>query len=205
MTERTVIHVVDRDTRTCAQAARAAFELGHHAEVYADPAELCERCPKHGIVLVRDDFPDTGFGYIHALFEQWDVWLPVVAMDENPPISRVVSAIKAGALDYLPLPIGARGLAETLERVAGEANLQLQATKTVIEARKRIDRLSTREREVLDWLAAGSTNKSIARELQISPRTVEIHRANMMTKLGASHAADVIRMRLDARLGRAAS
>jgi len=70
----------------------------------------------------------------------------------------------------------------------------------MIEARSRIENLSTREREVLDWLAQGSSNKAIARELQISPRTVEIHRANMMSKLGASHAADAVRLRLEAEL-----
>jgi DNA-binding CsgD family transcriptional regulator len=68
----------------------------------------------------------------------------------------------------------------------------------MIEARGRIENLSAREREVLDWLAQGSSNKAIARELQISPRTVEIHRANMMAKLGASHAADAVRLRIEA-------
>jgi DNA-binding CsgD family transcriptional regulator len=57
-----------------------------------------------------------------------------------------------------------------------------------------------REREVLDWLAEGSSNKAIARELDISPRTVEIHRANMMTKLGARHAAEAVRLKLEAKL-----
>jgi FixJ family two-component response regulator len=70
----------------------------------------------------------------------------------------------------------------------------------MIEARDRISTLSTREREVLDWLAEGSSNKAIARELDISPRTVEIHRANMMNKLGARHAAEAVRLRLEAKL-----
>ena len=70
----------------------------------------------------------------------------------------------------------------------------------MIEARDRISKLSAREREVLDWLAEGSSNKAIARELEISPRTVEIHRANMMNKLGARHAAEAVRLRLEAKL-----
>ncbi|WP_255548125.1 response regulator transcription factor [Erythrobacter ani] len=70
----------------------------------------------------------------------------------------------------------------------------------MIEARGRIANLSVREREVLDWLTEGSSNKVIARRLEISPRTVEIHRANMMHKLGARHAADAVRLRLEAKL-----
>ncbi|WP_232366704.1 response regulator transcription factor [Alteripontixanthobacter muriae] len=70
----------------------------------------------------------------------------------------------------------------------------------MIEARGRLSALSGHEREVLDWLSRGSSNKNIARELDISPRTVEIHRANMMSKLGANHAADAVRLRLEAQL-----
>lgn len=70
----------------------------------------------------------------------------------------------------------------------------------MIEARDRIASLSEREREVLEWLSEGSSNKVMARELEISPRTVEIHRANMMNKLGARHAAEAVRLRLEAKL-----
>jgi DNA-binding CsgD family transcriptional regulator len=74
------------------------------------------------------------------------------------------------------------------------------ARRKMFEARARIGMLSPREREVLDWLAEGLSNKAIARELSISPRTVEIHRANMMEKLGAGHAADAVRLRMEAKL-----
>ena len=74
------------------------------------------------------------------------------------------------------------------------------ARRRMIEARDRISSLSVREREVLDWLTEGSSNKVITRELDISPRTVEIHRANMMHKLGARHAAEAVRLKLEAKL-----
>ena len=76
-----------------------------------------------------------------------------------------------------------------------------QARRRMIEARDRISSLSTREREVLDWLAEGSSNKVIARELDISPRTVEIHRAHMMEKLEADSLSSALRLAFVAGLG----
>ena len=81
-----------------------------------------------------------------------------------------------------------------------DAGRHAEARRRLIDARRRIDQLSKREREVLDWLSEGCSNKAIARELEISPRTVEIHRANMMDKLGAGHAAEAVRLRLEAGL-----
>ena len=85
-------------------------------------------------------------------------------------------------------------------RISEEADAYAAARRKVIEARNRIATLSPREREVLDWLAEGRSNKMIARELSISPRTVEIHRANMMQKLSATHAAEAVRLRIEAHL-----
>ena len=85
-----------------------------------------------------------------------------------------------------------------MARSAREADAQRQQRARAAEARQRISRLSMREREVLDRLAEGCSNKAIARELEISPRTVEIHRMKMMGKLGARHAAEAVRLRLEA-------
>lgn len=200
MGQRNIIHFIDADSRQRAELARTAFAMGHHAEVYADIAELCEHPPHSGIIVARDCPEAGGIGTVLEMLARCGIWLPVVATDEVPRTGRVVAAIKAGALDYLLLPLDSARLGAMLERIGDEAHQQAEARRRMIEARGRIDNLSPREREVLDRLAVGNSNKAIARELQISPRTVEIHRANMMSKLGASHAAEAVRLRIEAQL-----
>lgn len=200
MAQRLTIHVVDGDSRARAEGARVAFALGHHAEVYADPSELIQHSPREGIIIAREQPEAGGAPGLLADFARAGVWLPLVVVADRPEVESVVAAIKAGALDYLRLPIEEERLAEALRQVAREAEAHAEARRRMVEARERIGTLSPREREVLDWLAHGSSNKAIARALEISPRTVEIHRANMMDKLGAGHAADAIRLRLEAQI-----
>ena len=197
MEQQLIIRFIEPSSRIRAELARSAFALGHHAEVYADLPELTGHMPETGVLVVRDD-PSTG-GVIAALDQLADYgqWLPLIATDVSPTAERIVAAMKAGALDYLPLPLEARRFANSLEQVVNEIAHHGDARRRMIEARTRIACLSTREREVLHWLAEGSSNKTIARELDISPRTVEIHRANMMAKLGAKHAAEAVRLRIE--------
>jgi FixJ family two-component response regulator len=203
MGRKQIIHFIEPGIRQRAELARVTLSLGHHAEVYADIGELCERPPHDGILAVRDRTQGSVAVLLDRLAEA-GVWLPMVAMDEEPSTEAVVSAMRQGALDYLPLPLEPRRLAVMLDRIGEEARAHAEARRRMIEARDRISHLSPREREVLDWLARGSSNKTIARELEISPRTVEIHRANMMSKLGAKHAAEAVRLRIEAGLEPAA-
>lgn len=195
-----ILHFIDSDVRRRAGLARATLAAGHHAEVYADTAELYERPPHEGILVVRDDPDSGGVSQLIAELARQGVWLPVVAMAEAPHPEAVVAAMRAGALDYLALPLTSARLAEMVARIGDEARAHAAARRRLVEARGRIARLSPREREVLDWLTEGTSNKEIARELEISPRTVEIHRANMMGKLGASHVSQAVRLRIEAGL-----
>ena len=200
MEQRLALHCVDGDSRTRAELSRAAYSLGHHAEVYGSVDELIDHRPGEGILVARDDFSRGGIQRFIERITDMGIWLPVIATDTQPSTNRIVAAIKAGALDYLPLPVEQQRFANTLQRIGDEALRQAAERRRMVEARERISSLSNREREVLDWLTEGSSNKAIARELDISPRTVEIHRANMMTKLGANHAAEAVRLRLEAQI-----
>lgn len=201
MTRKPTLHFIDRSSRVRAELARIAFDLGHHAEVYGDLEELSLLPPREGIIVARDDPAESGVAAMIDRLGRMGIWLPLVVFDHQPGAGRIVDAIKAGALDYLSLPIDTEKFVRCIQRVEEEAEAYCERRKREIEAHSLLANLSRREGEVLDLLAQGSSNKTIARELAISPRTVEIHRSNMMSKLGARHPADAVRLRIDAQAG----
>jgi FixJ family two-component response regulator len=194
------IHFVDRDVKSRAAVAREALALGRHAEVYAGLDELAEHSPRDGIIVARDDAAPGGVTEILARLATLAIALPLVIASETTSVGGIVEAVRAGALDYLPLPVERIELVAMLERTGRDGPQEMRARMRMIEARGRLAALSDREREVLELLVEGGSNKRIARELSISPRTVEIHRANMMQKLGVKHVAEAVRLRWEARL-----
>jgi FixJ family two-component response regulator len=195
--DRTTLHIVGADSRSRAEQARIAFALGHHAEVYGDLDELLARHPDAGIILAADE-DGAAQRLIHRLGEA-GIWLPVVLVAYAPTVESAVAGVKAGALDYLALPLEMSCFARQLGAIQQEAGAFVERRRREIEARHALEQLSRREHEVLRLLSEGCSNKEIARKLFISPRTVEIHRGNMMAKLNASHAVDAVRLWMDAR------
>lgn len=196
-----VVHIVALASVERAEQARACFALGYHAEIYGNYEELLAGRPLRGLVLAEDIAARGGIASLIAGMNAHGFWLPVIATAAMAEAHRVVEAVRSGALDYLSLPLDSGRLAAALETAITEGQAMGAAQRQAVDARARLATLTARESEVLDLLVAGSSNKMIARELAISPRTVEIHRANMMTKLGAHHAADAVRLRLEAAMG----
>ncbi|WP_133365780.1 response regulator transcription factor [Qipengyuania sediminis] len=194
----TTIHIVATTSAARAEQARLCFDLGYHAEIYSNAEELLAHPPQRGIALVEDLPERGGVASLIAGMARRGLWLPVIATSETPEACAVVAAVRKGALDYLELPLDPARLARTLAAVEKEAAELSAAQHRAMEARMRLAQLTPREREVLELLASGASNKMIARDLEISPRTVEIHRANMMTKLDARHSADAVRLHLEA-------
>jgi len=198
MEQRLKLHITGGDSRLRAEQSRLAFEMGHHAEVYSDLAELLDSAPREGIIIACESVLVGGMDRLLDQLGDAGIWLPVIAASHAPDVDEVVQAIRAGALDYLRLPLTREEFLRMTAHVISDGGRHAESRRRLIEARQRIGLLSRREREVLDWLSEGCSNKAIARALDISPRTVEIHRANMMEKLGASHAAEAVRLRMEA-------
>lgn len=120
--------------------------------------------------------------------------LPVIVITGHGDVALAVEAMKIGAIDFLEKPFDDDGLIAAVKAAlsnaadSGKRQAELGAIKEKLAA------LSNRERQVLDGLVAGHPNKTIAFDLGISPRTVEIYRANLMTKMGANSLSDLVRM-----------
>jgi two-component system response regulator FixJ len=129
----------------------------------------------------------------------------VIVMTGHADVPLAVEAMKAGAIDFIEKPfdddllLGA--VRSALERQERNAHQDAQS----VEVQSRVQSLSERERQVLDGLVAGKANKVIAYDLGISPRTVEIYRANVMSKMQAGSLSELVRMALLAGERRPAS
>ena len=199
-----IVHIVALSSIERAEQARACFLHRYHAEIYGNYEELVAARPYRGLVLAEDIDERGGIGALIAAMSARGFWLPVIATSALTDPGRIVEAVRSGALDYLSLPLNGERLLRALQAALAEGQAVGLAQRQAVEARAKLATLTTRESEVLELLVAGSSNKLIARELAISPRTVEIHRAKMMSKLGAVHAAEAVRLRIEARLERPA-
>lgn len=193
------IILVDGDTRRRAAISHYLSGRGIHVEPFETVTELSGHWPRQGLILVHD--VEETIPSLTQRLVQSGTWLPVVAFAEQPPSRRIVNAILAGAIDYIAWPFDDTELTLTLETAPARAENVGHAKLREAVARSRIERLTPRERAVLGGMAAGLSNRAIAEQLTISPRTVEIHRANMLSKIGATHTSEAIRIAIEASLG----
>ncbi|MBB3032525.1 response regulator transcription factor [Alteriqipengyuania lutimaris] len=203
---RETLDVIEPDETLRRQLAGALEQAGLRAEPYEDARTfLLYRGSGCRAVLVADDREDA-FGVIETLGQQ-GVWLPVIAYSSRLSVRRIVRFLRAGGYDYFVLPLDAAELTRSIAQLRqGKASYAV-ARQRAAAARVKLGWLSPREAEVLASMAEGRSNKSIGIDLGISPRTVEIHRANMLAKLGAHSSSEALRMFIEDALlnGEAAS
>jgi two-component system response regulator FixJ len=124
------------------------------------------------------------------------ITVPVIVMTGHGDVPLAVEAMKLGALDFVEKPFNDDALIASVRSALGEAKRHSVHEEERKEIDARLAQLTARERQVLDGLVAGQPNKVIAYELGISPRTVEIYRANVMTKMQANSLSELVRMAL---------
>lgn len=124
--------------------------------------------------------------------------LPVIVITGHADVGRAVDAMKAGASDFIEKPYESEQLIRAVRGCIEENDAAVDASATRTRVMRRLESLTGRERQVLDLIVDGASNKIIASQLAISPRTVEIYRANVMSKMRAESLSDLIRSTIQA-------
>jgi two-component system response regulator FixJ len=192
----TIVYVIDDD-----DAVRQSLEFllktaGMTVRGFEHARAFLEILPqvKHGVVITDVRMPDiSGIDLLRGL-RQSNPDLPVIVITGHGDISLAVEAMKIGAVDFLEKPFDDDLLIASV-RAALDRDADAAKRKAELgDITEKLAALSNRERQVLDGLVAGNANKTIAFDLGISPRTVEIYRANVMTKMAANSLSDLVRM-----------
>jgi two-component system, LuxR family, response regulator FixJ len=193
-----IVHVVDDDEAMRDSMAFLLRAENFQVQTYADATDFLEALPQIKAGCVVTDVRMPGMSGIELLqrLRELKVSLPVIVVSGHGDVPLAVEAMKTGALDFIEKPfdddVFLRAVRMALSAHAVDS--QRDAQKATINSR--LESLSNREREVLEGLVAGHPNKTIAFDLGISPRTVEIYRANVMEKMQAGSLSDLVRMAL---------
>jgi two-component system response regulator FixJ len=193
-----IIHVVDDDDAVRRSLLRLLHSAGFAAVAYPTASALLDNAPalSSGCILLDIQMPGMNGLEAQVRLGELGVTLPIVVMTGHGDVQTAVRAMKTGAADFIEKPFNDDRLIDALEAaLAGAVRYARER-----EAAERIAGLSRREREVLDALVAGHPNKVIAYDLGISPRTVEVHRARMLERLGTPSLAEAIRLAVLATL-----
>lgn len=199
------VYVVDDDEAIRRSLSFMLKTSGHGVELFPCGEDFLKAAPKlsPGCVLLDIRMPGMDGLEVQAAMAERGVALPVVVMTGHGDIAIAVRAMKAGAIDFLEKPFEKAVVLNALEQGfarLGESDVRKLRAQ---EAATRLEALTPRERDVLRGLVEGLPNKSIAYDLGISPRTVEIHRANLMSKLDVKSLSEALRIAFAAELGEA--
>ncbi|TFI57042.1 response regulator [Sphingomonas parva] len=196
-----LIHIVDDDAQVRAATSFLLASRGYATEVYASGTDfLRDARLTRGCILLDLRMPDMDGLAVQQELARRGVRLPVIVTSGHGDIHTAVKAMKLGAHDFLPKPASEEQIFAAIDHALESYRSSEQRRAAEHEAEVRLRRLSPRERQILQGLLAGHPNKVIARLLGLSPRTVEMHRANMMEELGVSTLPEAIRLAIDGGL-----
>jgi two-component system response regulator FixJ len=199
MTE-AVVHVVDDDESARESLAFLLESADFQVVAYDSAPAFLDALPtaRPGCVITDVRMPEMSGQELVARLAALNARMPVIMITGHGDIPMAVEAMRSGVVDFIEKPFSESRILDALRRAMNAIEAPgLSGDQT--EILHRLDTLSERERQVLDGVVAGHPNKVIARELGISPRTVEIYRAKLMTKMHADNLAALVRMTLSVR------
>ncbi|CAN7259850.1 response regulator FixJ [Phenylobacterium sp. LjRoot225] len=196
-----VVHVIDDDDAMRESLAFLLDTSGLTARTYESAVSFLDELDASlpGVIVTDVRMPDmSGLELVRRL-QARDVALPIVMITGHGDVALAVEAMKAGVVDFLEKPFEAESLLAAIRSALADSSRADEDQAERDGIRRVLESLSPREHEVLDGVIEGKLNKVIAHELGISPRTVEVYRANVMSKTGARGLSDLVRMVLLAR------
>jgi two-component system response regulator FixJ len=198
--ERSTVIVLD-DDEAVRDSLRALLEsAGFEVEIFGAGQDFLDNFDpaKSGCLISDVRMPGLSGLDIQQQLAERRSSLPVIMITGHGDIPMAVKAMSAGAVDFIEKPFADDALLDSVKRALSQPKKNLVDPESAGDLERRLERLTPREREVLDQLVIGNPNKVIAHELGISPRTVEIHRARVIEKMNARNLSHLVRLAITA-------
>jgi two-component system, LuxR family, response regulator FixJ len=202
MPDRGKVYVVDDDEAVRESLSFLLDSAGFEVSLFETAVSFLDALPHLGFGCVVSDVRMPEIDGIELLkrIKGGHSTFPVLIMTGHGDVPLAVEAMKLGAIDFLEKPFEDDRLIAMIEAAIRQAEPAAKSEAVTQEIAARVATLSPRERQVMDGLIAGFSNKLIAREYDISPRTIEVYRANVMTKMQAGSLSELVRLAMRAGL-----
>lgn len=195
-----VIYLVDDDAAMRDSLAFLFSTEGKTVRTFESPSKLLAVCGalERGCIVTDIRMPEMNGLQLVRTLRELGVKLPVVMITGHADVPIAVEAMKAGVTDFIEKPFGDDVIIEAVNAAIAKAAHVGQESVRQAEARGRLETLTERERQVMRGVVGGNSNKIIAEQLGISPRTVDIYRANVMTKTRSTSLSELVRLSIAA-------
>jgi len=193
-----VIHLIDDDEAVRQALSFLLASAGYAVRIYPSGDALLEQLSslQPGCLITDVRMPGTDGLALQRRLVELNINFPVIVMTGHADVPLAVEAMKAGAIDFIEKPFDDEKLLAAIALALSRFRDEGEGDNEAAKIQAKLQSLSPRENQVLQGLLQGQPNKTIAYDLNLSPRTVEVHRANLMSKMGASSLSDLIRMAL---------
>jgi two-component system response regulator FixJ len=193
-----VVHVIDDDAAVRQSLAFLLSTAGLAVRVHASAVDFLKVLPdiQGGCIVTDIRMPEMDGLELQRRLRELKAGLPVIVMTGHGDVPLAVEAMKAGAIDFIEKPFDDEILLSAIRSALSRHAKDSEREARLAVVRDRMKTLSEREQEVLERLVAGKPNKVIAHELGLSARTIEVYRANVMTKMQADSLSELVRMAL---------
>lgn len=201
MSNNAVVHLIDDDEDVRRAVAFLLGTAGMAVRVHESAVAFLENLSglQPGCIISDVRMPGLDGLELQRRLKEMGIEMPMIIMTGHADVPLAVQAMKAGAVDFIEKPFDDELLLSSIRIALSQFEKAGRSGAEIAQIQAKIETLSSREVQVLEGLLAGYPNKTIAYDLNLSPRTVEVHRANVMTKMGASSLSDLVRMAMLAR------